>query len=99
MTVVTATRQPSAGTNLNLGLVAFAVVGWELVLLILESFLPAFTPVGSLNAAAVHWALTATGWLVGSAVVRRAARRREGSSPIPLLRSVDSGAAWLSSRL
>ncbi|WP_139142552.1 hypothetical protein [Humibacillus sp. DSM 29435] len=74
----TVTRQPTAGTYLNLGLLAFAVVGWELVLLLLESFLPALTLVGSLSAAVVHWALTGAGWLVGSAIVLRAARRREG---------------------
>lgn len=97
MTVGTVSGQPTAGTYLNLGLLAFAVVGWELVLLLLESVLPAFTTVGSLNAAVVHSGLTATGWLVGSALVLGAARRREGfiSDPAPPARRLRRGVAVL----
>lgn len=97
MTPGTPTGQPTAGTYLNLGLLAFAIVGWELVLLLLKSVLPAFTTVGPLHAAVVHWALTGTGWLVGSAVVLRAARRRKGfiSDPAPPARRLRRGVAVL----
>jgi hypothetical protein len=70
-------------------------VGWELVLLVLERALPAVAPVGTIGAAAAHWALTGTGWLVGAAIVLRVAQRRYGftADPTPPSRRLVRGVA------
>lgn len=72
MTTLRTSAQPQ--THLNLALFAFALLGLEIVLLLVEPVLPVMP--GSVEAAIAHWVLTIIFWVSGSIALVTWARRR-----------------------
>jgi len=80
-------------TFLNLALVAFALLGLELVLLILEPLIP--TTAGTIEAALVHWIITIVLWAGGSAALVVWALRHTDFTLAADVRARGATARWL----
>ena len=80
------------GTYLNLALIAFALLGLELVFLIVEPLLP--FPADSVEAAVAHWVLTSVAWVSGSIGLVMWARNRTDLNQMGFSRPRVGAARW-----
>ncbi|MFG6444823.1 hypothetical protein ACFXQA_06070 [Microbacterium sp. P07] len=82
----------SASTYLNLALAAFALLGLELVLVVVEPYLP--VEPGTVHAALTHWLITTLVWASGAVSLVAWARRRTDFFVSPPVRLPVSPARW-----
>lgn len=96
-------ERTTAGRWLNRALYAFALVGWELVLLAVEPVVLGPSGDRGLGASVLHWLLTALGWAVGALLLARGVvhpgRRADVPAEVapvePVARPVPSVRDWL----